>query len=258
MYHANAIASDRVTQKGLMLKGAFTSPKIRVFAARVGVPFPHALGMCGMLWNFVADHAPCGDIGRHDDSSIAIALEWPNDPAALVNALVAARLLDVHPKHRLVVHDWADHCPQYVRAKVARMGMSLVRTSVPTNVVTSVKTESALEPALEGTSYASASTSTHTSSSSYTPRSGKGRGGGGGGDSIGGIPESTDPNATYYIRKLTEIVGATEAVRLAKLIVTWPKDRRYDRFKAILQDAAGKKSPKAWLIRVIENEGVTT
>lgn len=246
-----------------MLKGAFTSPKIRVFAAKIGVPFPHALGMCGMLWNFAADHAPCGDVGRHDDGSIAIALEWPGDPVALVSALVAARLLDEHPQHRLIVHDWKDHCPQYVRAKVARMGMSLVRTSVPTSVGTSVNTESALEPALEGTSYASAFTSaftsTHTSSSSHTPRAGKGRGGGGGGgDSIGDIPESTDPNATYYVRKLTEIVGATEAVRLATLIVTWPKDRRYDRFKAILADAAGKKAPKAWITKVIENEGAST
>ena len=140
-----------------MLKGAFTSPKIRLLAVKLGVPFPHALGICGMLWNFTANHAPCGDVGRHDDASIAIAVEWPGDPKALVAALVGTRLVDEHPQHRLVIHDWEHHCPHYVRSKVARAGMSLV----PASVRPSADTKSGLEPALV------ASTLTHTPS--HTP-----------------------------------------------------------------------------------------
>jgi len=147
-----------------MLKGAFTSPKIRLLAVKLGVPFPHALGICGMLWNFTANHAPCGDVGRHDDASIAIAVEWPGDPKALVAALVGTRLVDEHPEHRLVIHDWAEHCPQYVRAKVARAGMSLVRTSVRT----SANIESTLEEPLVQTAFTSASSCTHTSTLTHT------------------------------------------------------------------------------------------
>jgi hypothetical protein len=42
---------------------------------------------------------------------------------------------------------------------------------------------------------------------------------------------------------------------LATLVVGWPAERRYDRFRAVMADSAAKKNPKAWLKRVIENEG---
>ncbi len=103
-----------------MLKSAFSSPKIRALAARLGIPFPQALGICGLLWNFVADHAPQGDVGRHDDLTIAMAVEWSGEPATLVAALVQVRLVDASANHRLVIHDWHEHCPRYVHAKLAR------------------------------------------------------------------------------------------------------------------------------------------
>ena len=43
-----------------MLDGAFTSPKIRRLAVVLGVPWPHALGLAGLLWRFAAKHAPTG------------------------------------------------------------------------------------------------------------------------------------------------------------------------------------------------------
>jgi hypothetical protein len=46
-----------------MLDGAFTSPKIRRLAVVLGVPWPHALGLAGLLWRFSAKHAPTGEIG---------------------------------------------------------------------------------------------------------------------------------------------------------------------------------------------------
>ena len=57
-----------------MLDGAFTSPKIRRLAAVLGVPWPHALGLAGLLWRFTAKHAPTGEIGLHDDEEIAAPL----------------------------------------------------------------------------------------------------------------------------------------------------------------------------------------
>ena len=104
-----------------MLDGAFTTPKIRRLAAILEVPWPHAIGLCGLLWRFTAKHASNGEIGRHDDEEIAAALEWPGDETALVAALVRCRLLDlVDGPARLIVHDWPHHAPRYVLSKLKR------------------------------------------------------------------------------------------------------------------------------------------
>ena len=63
-----------------MLDGAFTSPKLRRLAVILGVPWPHALGLAGLLWRFTAKHAPSGEIGRHDDEELAAALSGQARP----------------------------------------------------------------------------------------------------------------------------------------------------------------------------------
>lgn len=104
-----------------MLDGAFTSPKIRRLAVILDLPWPHALGIAGLLWRFTAKHAPTGEIGRHDDEEIAAALEWAGPAEDLVSALVRCRLLDLAPgSARLIVHDWPDHAPRYVSATLKR------------------------------------------------------------------------------------------------------------------------------------------
>lgn len=149
-----------------MLKSAYSSPKIRTLAAILRIPFPQAVGMCGMLWNFAADHAPQGDVGKHSNHEIAMALEWAGDHDALIDALRFVRLLDDHPnpRHRLLVHDWTEHCPRYVRATLSRKGLSIIeglkeRTAVATAVATTV-------PTAVVTTSSSSSTSTSTSSAS--------------------------------------------------------------------------------------------
>ena len=108
-----------------MLDGAFTSPKIRRLAAVLGVPWPHALGLAGLLWRFTAKHAPTGEIGRHDDEEIAAALEWPGEAEDLVAALVRCRLLDpTESAARLLVHDWPEHAPRYVSATLKRKNLA--------------------------------------------------------------------------------------------------------------------------------------
>jgi hypothetical protein len=157
-----------------MLDGAFTSPKIRRLAVVLGVPWPHALGLAGLLWRFAAKHAPTGEIGLHDDEEIAAALEWPGDAGELVAALVRCRLLDpTDSAARLLVHDWPDHAPRYVSATLKRQKMrfsteysqnahdmtSMSRratTTVPTVVPTTVTTTDATT---DGTTYTSSSSS---------------------------------------------------------------------------------------------------
>ena len=125
-----------------MLDGAFTSPKIRRLSAILDVPWPHALGLAGLLWRFTAKHAPTGEIGRHGDDDIAISMEWPGPADDLITALVRCRLLDrVPPPARLLVHDWPQHAPRYVAATLKRRGEGFSTLySDPTAVETVVAT----------------------------------------------------------------------------------------------------------------------
>ena len=152
-----------------MLDGAFTSPKIRRLAVVLGVPWPHALGLAGLLWRFAAKHAPTGEIGRHDDEEIAAALEWPGEAADLVAALIRCRLLDpTESAARLLVHDWPEHAPRYVSATLKRQKLrfsaeyqrsTTVATTVPTTVATTVET-----------TYTSTSSSTSSGCAGAAPR----------------------------------------------------------------------------------------
>ena len=107
-----------------MLEGTYTSPKIRRLAAVLGVPWPHAIGLAGLLWRFAGKHAPSGAVGTHSDEEIAISLEWTGEAGELIAALVRCRLLDeAPPPERLLVHDWPEHAPRYVRASLQRQGL---------------------------------------------------------------------------------------------------------------------------------------
>jgi len=155
-----------------MLDGAFTSPKIRRLAVVLGVPWPHALGLAGLLWRFTAKHAPTGEIGRHDDEEIAAALEWPGEAEDLVAALVRCRLLDpTESAARLLVHDWPEHAPRYVSATLKRQKLRFSAeyrrsTTVPTVVPTVV-------PTTVETTYTSTSSSTSSGSACAAPITGE-------------------------------------------------------------------------------------
>lgn len=150
-----------------MLDGAFTSPKIRRLAVILGIPWPQAIGLCGLLWRFTAKHAPTGEIGRHDDEEIAAALEWPGDASEVLEAMLTCRLLDgVSGPVRFVVHDWPDHAPRYVLSTLKRKGMDYSdhyrRQSNGSAVGTTVGT------AL-GSTFSSSSSSSSTSTNTNTP-----------------------------------------------------------------------------------------
>lgn len=147
-----------------MLDGAFTSPKIRRLAAILGVPWPHALGLCGLLWRFTAKHAPTGEIGTHDDEEIAAALEWPGETEPLIEALVRCKLLDeVDGPARLVVHDWPDHAPRYVLATLRRKGEHFSGYYRPRQADTpDTSADETTDGTTVGTSYSSSSSSSYS------------------------------------------------------------------------------------------------
>ena len=161
-----------------MLDGAFTSPKIRLLAAITGKPWPHCLGLAGLLWRFAGKHAPTGAVGTHSDEEIAISLEWTDDPDVLIDALVRCRLLDeVPPPERLLVHDWPEHAPRHVRASLQRQGLDFSPRYVARHdsavsrydaATTDPTTDPTTDRAIVGTVDRSTSSSSSSSSSSYT------------------------------------------------------------------------------------------
>jgi hypothetical protein len=110
-----------------MLRDAFDHPKIRKLARRIGYPIWAARGLAESLWHVTAKLAPHGDLGRLDNEDIADQIGWDEDPDQLIDALVAVRLLDQHPDHRLIVHDWHEHCDSGVRQKLKRRGEDFVQ-----------------------------------------------------------------------------------------------------------------------------------
>jgi len=87
---------------------------------RLRVSLPEAVGTMELLWHWVAEYLPRGDIGRSEDWEIASAVHWKKDPEELVRALVEEHWLDEHPTCRLVVHDWPEHCEESVHTRLAR------------------------------------------------------------------------------------------------------------------------------------------
>jgi hypothetical protein len=107
-------------------RGTPEHPKTKALARRLGVPWPMAVGTLELLWHFTARYAPAGDIGRFPDEAIAAAVGWPEnrDRAELVRALCDCGWLDPHPEHRLMIHDWPDHCEDAVHVFLARRGLT--------------------------------------------------------------------------------------------------------------------------------------
>lgn len=96
--------------------------KFKRLCRKLGVSRWQAIGLLESIWHLAASSAPAGDIGKHSNEDIAALIEWEGDEDAMVAALVDSGWLDTHPKHRLVVHDWHDHCPTFVKGVVSRSG----------------------------------------------------------------------------------------------------------------------------------------
>lgn len=94
--------------------------KMRKLCRRLDLPLWQAAGLLEVLWHLTAREAPQGDIGRLSDEDIAIGMDYRGDEGNLIEALVLCGWLDRHETHRLLVHDWAEHCDDAVHMRLAR------------------------------------------------------------------------------------------------------------------------------------------
>lgn len=96
----------------------------------LGCSRAEAVGLLELLWHVTARQAPRGNIGRCSDVELCTLLHADRfEPCKLARALVTAGWLDEHPKYRLLVHDWHEHCDQAVRKWLQRQGLSFLTYS---------------------------------------------------------------------------------------------------------------------------------
>ncbi len=85
-------------------------------------------GLLVFLWDFAAQNALAGDVGKFENEDIASEIGYRGNPDELIKVLVEERWLDQHPDSqiRLVVHDWSDHVPDYLRKRAKRAGIEFL------------------------------------------------------------------------------------------------------------------------------------
>ncbi len=103
-----------------MKRGAPSHPKLESLGEALGLRKREVVGLVELLHHFTDTYAVRGDIGRFSNQQIARRVDWEDDPDQLIDALIAVGLVDIHPVHRLVVHDWKDHAPEYTKRKVGK------------------------------------------------------------------------------------------------------------------------------------------
>ncbi len=98
-----------------------THPKFRRLTRVLGLGEAQALGHLELLWH-VAYETGSAEVG--DAADVEAAARWTGADGALCAALVACKLIDEH-KHAngdttFSIHDLTDHCPKYVKDKLAK------------------------------------------------------------------------------------------------------------------------------------------
>jgi len=104
------------------------------------IPLFQTAGVLVSLWSTTADNAPDGGIGKLTDEEIATEIEWEGDPTALIEALVDAGWLDRDgetlrgERCRLTIHDWKDHCPDYIKERLRKQNWRSRKREIRTYV----------------------------------------------------------------------------------------------------------------------------
>ena len=124
------------------------SLKFKRLARRLGLPRYVVVGLLESLWIATQTNAPQGDIGRFSNEDISIYLDWEGDPDELISHLIETGWLDSCSENRLVVHDWEEHCPGWVKRMLKRTGKAVViaKRSPVTVLDSKTVTNDVLEP----------------------------------------------------------------------------------------------------------------
>lgn len=101
-------------------RGTYNHPKTRRLARLLHIPRSYAYGLVTAMWDYAEEHCKYGDIGKCADFEIEEEVDWNGDEGAFVAACITAQWLDEDATHRLLIHDWPDHCEDTVHNRIAR------------------------------------------------------------------------------------------------------------------------------------------
>ncbi len=96
--------------------------KFKLLARRLRLPLWQAVGLLESIWLLAQHEAKDGDLTHYGAAGIAAWVEYDGDPDELVDALVGDK-----PGHgwldrdgdKLMVHDWEDHRPNWLKGSLA-------------------------------------------------------------------------------------------------------------------------------------------
>ena len=98
-----------------MKQGVENTMKFKKLKRRMRLPYWQVVGLLESVWKLGLTSAQAGDIGRYSNEDIAAAIEYEGDADELVAVLVDCEWLDDDPEFRLIIHDWSEHIPTYLK-----------------------------------------------------------------------------------------------------------------------------------------------
>lgn len=90
-------------------------PKRKRLSRLLGLNAYEAVGLLHVLWWWVLDFAPEGDLRPYSDEDIADAIDFDGDAAALVAALTRSGFVDADRR----VHDWDEYAEKWIARRAA-------------------------------------------------------------------------------------------------------------------------------------------
>lgn len=97
-----------------MKKATISHIKFEMLGSLLELSRWETVGILETLWQFCQTHAYDGDLTRFEPKMIAVWFGWKREPLLLIDALVESGWID-RTGERLVVHDWNDHAPNWVK-----------------------------------------------------------------------------------------------------------------------------------------------
>jgi len=95
-------------------------PKTRRLMQRMGWTLPHTIGNLHLLWYWVLDFAPTGDLTRFDPDQLTQDLDLGNStPEQFIEAMIQSGFLDSED-NVLRIHDWPEYTARSLRPKFRR------------------------------------------------------------------------------------------------------------------------------------------
>ncbi|MCS7256270.1 MAG: hypothetical protein RMJ05_03850 [Thermomicrobium sp.] len=210
-------------------------PKTKRLCRLLGVSLPQAVGHLHLLWHWVLEFAPDGDVTEYVDD-LAEAAYWDGEPDLFVRALLASGFLDQTEDERIVVHDWEEYAGRLLadreRKRAAREKERAARPdTIPTERPRTVRGQSVDSPwSVHGQSAHTVPTVPTVPNPPLIPPSADAPGGTEGGDALfeqviaachGVPPEQLTPAETRAARRAARAlarIGATgdEVARRAR------------------------------------------